>query len=78
VVFVGDSLTGGWKGLARDFKMAAGHKNTRFCDLFTATANADGSPKLEYFAADKLHMSPAGHAKWAELLAPIFGELKLQ
>ena len=27
-------------------KMAAEHKNTQFCDLFTATANADGSPKL--------------------------------
>jgi lysophospholipase L1-like esterase len=59
-------------------KMASEHENMRFCDLFTATANADGSPKPEYFATDKLHLSDAGHAKWAELLAPIFVELKLQ
>lgn len=59
-------------------KMALEHKNTRFCDLFTAAAEADGSPKPEYFAADKLHLSDAGHARWAELLTPIFVELKLQ
>ena len=59
-------------------KMASEHKNTRFCDLFAATANADGSPKPDYFAADKLHLSDAGHTKWAELLTPIFVELKLE
>jgi len=59
-------------------KLASEHKSTRFCDLFAATANADGSPKLAYFADDKLHLSDAGHAKWAELLTPIFVELKVQ
>ncbi len=59
-------------------KLASEHKNTSFCDLFTATANADGSPKLEYFAADKLHLSDAGHAKWAELLTTIFEKLTLE
>jgi lysophospholipase L1-like esterase len=59
-------------------KLASEHKHTRFCDLFAATANADGSPKPEYFADDKLHLSDAGHAKWAELLMPLFAELKVQ
>jgi lysophospholipase L1-like esterase len=58
-------------------KMASEHQNTYFCDLFTATANADGSPNLEYFADDKLHLSDAGHAKWAELLTTILDKLKL-
>jgi len=59
-------------------KMASEHKNTHFCDLSTALANPDGSPKPEYFADDKLHMNDAGHTKWAELLTPIFEKLKLQ
>jgi lysophospholipase L1-like esterase len=59
-------------------KLASEHKNTYFCDLYTATANADGSPNLVYYAADKLHLSAAGHAKWAELLTPIFEKLGLQ
>ena len=59
-------------------KMASEHKNTHFCDLYTALANADGSPKSEYFADDKLHMNDAGHAKWAELLTPLFEKLKLE
>ena len=52
-------------------KMAAEHKTTHFCDLYSAVADADGSPKAEYFAEDKLHLSDEGHRKWAELLAPI-------
>jgi len=58
-------------------KMASEHKNTHFCDLYTAAANADGSPNPDYFVADKLHLSDAGHARWAELLTPIFEKLKL-
>ena len=59
-------------------KLAAERKSRRFCDLYAATAQPDGAPNPEYFAADKLHLSPAGHKKWAELLTPIFEELKLQ
>ncbi|HLX62266.1 MAG TPA: GDSL-type esterase/lipase family protein [Planctomycetota bacterium] len=59
-------------------KLAAEHKHAYFCDLFAALAHADGSPKLDYFAADKLHLNDAGHGKWAELLTPIFVELKLR
>ncbi|MCX7009376.1 MAG: GDSL-type esterase/lipase family protein [Kiritimatiellaeota bacterium] len=59
-------------------QLAAEHATAHFGDLSTALANADGSPKLEYFAADKLHMNDAGHIKWAELLTPIFEKLKLE
>lgn len=59
-------------------KMASGHKHTHFCDLYAALANPDGSPKPEYFTDDKLHLSAAGHTKWAEVLTPIFEKLKLQ
>jgi lysophospholipase L1-like esterase len=58
-------------------KLASEHQQTSFCDLYAATANADGSPKPEYFVEDKLHLSDLGHAKWAELLMPIFEKLKL-
>ncbi len=58
-------------------KLAAEHKTTRFCDLYTATADAEGSPQPEYFVNDKLHLSDAGHVKWAELLTPILDQLKL-
>jgi lysophospholipase L1-like esterase len=53
-------------------KIAAERKDTSFCDLYAALANEDGSPKPEYFADDKLHLNAPGHAKWAELLKPIF------
>lgn len=56
-------------------KLASEHKGTHFCDLYTALANADGSPRLEYFAEDKLHMSAAGHARWAGLVMPWFEKL---
>lgn len=59
-------------------KLAAGRKGTFFCDLYAATANENGSIKPEYFAADKLHLSAAGHRKWAELLEGIFAELGAQ
>ena len=59
-------------------KMASEHKNTHFCDLYTALANPDGSPIAELYVEDKLHMSDAGHVKWASLLMPIFEKLKIQ
>jgi lysophospholipase L1-like esterase len=59
-------------------KMAADRKNTYACDLFAATANEGGSPKLECFAADKLHLAGPGYAKWVELLTPIFDKLNLK
>jgi len=59
-------------------KMASGHQNISLCDLYPILVNEDGSPKLEYYFDDKLHLNDAGHAKWAELLTPIFEKLKLE
>jgi lysophospholipase L1-like esterase len=59
-------------------KIASEHKNTHFCDLYAALAEQDGSPHLNYYANDKLHMNDTGHTKWAELLTPIFVKLKLE
>ncbi len=58
---------------------AAGERpNTYFVDLYAALAKPDGSPRAEYFADDLLHLNDAGHTKWAELLVPVFEQLKLQ
>ena len=59
-------------------KIASERKNTHFCDLYPAIANPDGTPNPEFYVEDKLHMSDAGHLKWAELLTPIFEKLKLE
>lgn len=58
-------------------KLASERPNTYLCDLYAALVETDGAPKPEYFVADKLHLSDAGHTKWAELLNPIFAKLKL-
>jgi lysophospholipase L1-like esterase len=57
-------------------KIASERANTYFADLYAVLAKDDGSPKLEYYAADKLHMNDAGHKKWAELLEPIFAKVE--
>jgi lysophospholipase L1-like esterase len=58
-------------------QLASVHPNRHFCDLFPAVADADGGPKPEFFVEDKLHLSDAGHTKWASLLTPIFEQLGL-
>jgi lysophospholipase L1-like esterase len=63
---------------AEIIKLAEAHKNVSLCDLYAVTSKEDGSPKLEYFNPDKLHLAAAGHAKWAELINPIFEKLKLK
>lgn len=55
--------------------MAAGKKNVVLCDLFKVMAKPDGTPQPEYFNDDKLHLSPAGNKKWAEMITPIFEQL---
>jgi lysophospholipase L1-like esterase len=56
-------------------KLAETHKNVVICDLYAATANEDGSPKLENFGPDKLHLVKAGYETWAALLTPILQKL---
>jgi lysophospholipase L1-like esterase len=47
-------------------------------DLHQALADAEGHVVPEYFNDDKLHISPAGYAKWAEALKPAFEKLGIQ
>ena len=60
---------------AKIAELAQGKPHLALCDLYTAMAGADGAPKPEYFGPDLLHFAPAGHAKRAELIAPLFVKL---
>jgi lysophospholipase L1-like esterase len=50
---------------------AQGRTHVAVLDLYTLLADPDGSPHAEYFAADKLHLSPAGQKRWRDALAPL-------
>jgi len=41
-----------------------------FVDVATPLLDAEGKPRLEFYVADRLHLSPAGYAVWAKVLAP--------
>jgi lysophospholipase L1-like esterase len=41
-----------------------------FVDVYRPMLGSDGRPRPELFAADRLHMSPAGYAIWTPLVAP--------
>ena len=58
-------------------QQAGERKNTYFCDLYGSLANEDGSPRLEFYFDDKLHLNDAGHGRWAALLTPTIEQLKL-
>ena len=38
-------------------------------------ATPDGKPREEFFAKDRIHLAPPGHAKWAELVRPVLEKL---
>jgi lysophospholipase L1-like esterase len=59
-------------------KAAEGRKNVTLVDLFTPVATPEGKPIPEYFAADMVHISPAGYQKWLEVLVPVFNQLGLK
>jgi lysophospholipase L1-like esterase len=41
-----------------------------FIDVFHPMLGLDGRPKPEIFAADRLHMNPAGYALWKQTVLP--------
>jgi len=63
------------KGLAANSLIAADcatdRKRLAFLDTWRPMLGADGLPRPELYVADKLHMTPAGYAVWAPLLAPL-------
>jgi lysophospholipase L1-like esterase len=57
--------------------LADGRPNVTVLDLHALLAEPDGSPHLDYFAQDKLHLSTAGFQRFREALAPLFRQLKV-
>lgn len=39
-----------------------------FIDVYTEMLNKDGTPRLELWTEDGIHMSPAGYALWTQIL----------
>ena len=46
----------------------------RFLDCHSYLAGADGRPVRAFFVDDLLHLSPAGYARWTEILLPVLRE----
>lgn len=46
----------------------------RYVDCDHYLADAKGEPIRDYYAKDLLHLSPAGYAKWKEILEPVLRE----
>lgn len=44
-----------------------------FVDVATPLLGDDGRPRRDCYVGDGLHLSPAGYAAWAEVLAPCLG-----
>lgn len=57
---------------------ATGKEHLVLLDLFPLLVTADGAPRPECFAADKLHLAGDGYKVWSEALHPVFAALKLE
>nr|WP_315190020.1 GDSL-type esterase/lipase family protein [uncultured Albidiferax sp.] len=57
--------------------VAQGRKNVAVLDVYTLLAAPDGSPQAEYFAADKLHISPLGYQRVRDALLPVLKQFNL-
>ena len=57
--------------------LAEGRPNVTVLDLHALLAEPDGTPRLEYFAQDKLHLSTVGFQRFREALAPLFRQLRV-
>jgi lysophospholipase L1-like esterase len=51
--------------------LASSHQRVELVDLYAATIDANGQPDVRWFKADRLHLNPAGYARWKALLAPV-------
>jgi len=54
-------------------KDAEKNPRVRFVDVNPALASADGSPRMELFMNDRLHLRPAAYEAFAKLLRPVLG-----
>ena len=55
-------------------QLAARREGVSLVDLFAATATASGTPDLQWFKPDRLHLSDAGYDRWKTALVPVFRE----
>ena len=53
-----------------------GRTQVKVLDLYALLAGPDGSLHADYFAADKLHLSPAGYSRFRDSLAPLLKRFK--
>lgn len=53
---------------------AKGRDWVRYVDSTSYLADAQGQPIREFYVEDLLHLSPAGYARWTEILRPILKE----
>ena len=60
---------------ARIAKLGGGKEHLIVLDLFTPLATAEGKPRDEFFAKDRLHLAGPGYQQWAELLRPALARL---
>lgn len=51
--------------------LAASDARVELVDLYAATIDADGQPDIRWFKDDRLHLNPAGYARWKEALTPV-------
>jgi len=45
-------------------------RNLVYIDVFTPLVDADGQPRADLFAEDKLHLNAKGYARWREIIKP--------
>jgi lysophospholipase L1-like esterase len=55
-------------------ELAARRDGVSVVDLFAATATASGTPDLQWFKPDRLHLSEAGYERWKAALVPVLRE----
>jgi len=52
-------------------KYAETNRRVEFVDVNPALANADGSPRMELFMNDRLHLRPPAYAEFTKILKPV-------
>lgn len=53
------------------YDLAKQYPNVFVVDLFAATATSNGQPDPRYYEPDLHHFSPAGYARWKQVLLPV-------
>lgn len=59
-------------------RLGEGQANIEVVDVFTPMADEMGMPLPELFDARKIHPSPAGYAKWTEVIVPALAKLGIK